>query len=255
MIMIGCLIQKIKSNVAIFGPWELILHIVIGGIIYFTLAYVFYKNLYISFVCILLSFVHVRSVASSKKRKKKAQIRGQFKDALYALSSSLSAGKSVESAFVKSLEDLKNIYDEKAIIMPFWSEIVNKISINIKVEEAVKEFALATSSEEISSFASALSIGMKSGGNLISILKDTIVSINEKIEVSNQLSILVTKRQYEQKILSYIIPVMILFFNVFSPEFLAPLYGNIKGQLIMTGALIMYIISSEIGKKIVAIEV
>ncbi len=172
------------------------------------------------------------------------------------MSSALSAGRSVEQAFVQSLEDLKLLYKEDTDIIIEWQSICYKLRMNETIESALSDFALRSDIEDIDNFTSVFVMAKRSGGNLIEIIGETSKLINEKIDIQKEIDVLIIQKQYEQKILSFIIPGMIVFFGLVSPDFLEPpLYTTVVGRGIMVIALIMYIVGGKIGKKIVTIEV
>lgn len=188
-------------------------------------------------------------------KERKVRLLLQFREAMYALASSLAAGRSVEQAFVQSLCDLKVIFHEDADILSEWSLIVERLRMNETIEAALMDFASRADVEDIHNFVSVFLMAKRNGGDLMRIIRDTTRIINDRIEIQEEINVLITQKRFEQRILSYIIPGMILFFNVTSPAFLQPLYTGMTGRLIMTFAMILYMISDIIGKKIVAIEV
>ncbi len=234
---------------------EIIKFSIFGAFYYFVLTYLFFKSFIVSFLSILLLFIFLKRMDEKKKKDMDLQLRSEFKEAIYSLSSSLGSGTSVERAFIKSYEDLKLIYDDNSYILPYWESIVKKISINIPLERCLEEFAKEVDLEEIKNFASIFSIGKNKGGNLLEIIRNAVATIGEKIDLNNELDILIASKKYEQKILSFIIPAMILFFDIFSPSFLQPLYISLSGRVVMLIAMLGYLMSIKIGEKIVDIRV
>jgi len=238
-----------------FTKLELAAHICLGCGYYFLLGMIFFKHLPLALLaCLLVSF-HLRVQKKQAIIKRKKHLLETFREAMYALASSLSAGKSVEQAFIASLNDLRSIYNEDEDIMKEWQRIVYKIGMNEPVSLAITDFSERADIEDIHNFNSVFIMAKQSGGNLTQIIKNTIKLINEKNDIQKDIDVLVAQKQYEQKILSYIIPGMILFFWVSSADFLEPLYTTLAGRAVMLLALGMYIVSGVIGKKIVTIEV
>lgn len=238
-----------------FTKSEYLSHIFLGSIYYFALGMIFFKYLPIAILAVGLTPIYMKSRRNEAIAKRKRELLESFREGVYTLSSSLSAGKSVELAFIASLKDLKLIYSEEADIIREWRLIVHKIAINETVTSAMLDFASRADIEDINNFTSVFVIGKEYGGNLTEIIRNTIKLINEKSEIQKDIDILVTQKQYEQKILSLIIPGMILFFWLTSGDFLEPLYTTLAGRVVMLVALALYSISGIIGKKIVKIEV
>ena len=234
---------------------ELIRHGLIGSMYYFILGMLFYQNVILAIgACLALPF-YVRDQRRQSSSRKQQKLKEQFREAIYALGSSLSAGRSVEQAFIQSLDDLKLLYDEDAMIVVEWSAIVHKVSTNETVESALEDFAGRTGLEDIMNFAGIFVIAKRTGGDLIHAIRSATDIINEKMDIQKEIDLLVTQKVYEQRILSYIIPGMILFFTLSSPDFLSPLYEGFSGRFIMSLALAMYLFSNQMGRRIIAIEV
>ena len=227
----------------------------IGWGYFFLLGMIFFQSLWVAIFSGFGSLWYLRSRQKALAEKRKKQLLLQFKEAMYALYSSLSAGRSVEQAFILSLGDLEILYDDHSDIIREWQGIADGLKTNETIDTLLMDFANRASLEDIHNFVSVFLLARRSGGDLLKIIKETNAVISEKIEVQQEIDILVSKRRYEQQVLSYIIPGMILFFTATSPEFLAPLYTSLQGRLIMLGALGMYLLSASLGRKIITIEV
>ncbi len=244
-----------KLKLRYLSKGEIVKYSIIGAAYYFVLTYLFFRSVSLSLISFSLFYIYLKKMDTRKKKDMDSQLRLEFKEAIYALSSSLGAGTSVERAFIKSYEDLNLVYGQNSYILTYWGELVKKISMNVPLEKCLEEMAEDSDLEEIKNFSSIFSIGKTRGGNLLEIIKNAVMTIGEKIDLNNELDVLIASKKYEQRILSFIIPSMILFFNLFSPTFLLPLYTSLKGRVIMLIAMIAYLMSIKIGEKIVDIRV
>lgn len=95
----------------------------------------------------------------------------------------------------------------------------------------------------------------RSGGDFHKIIATTIEHISDKIEVEREVQTVISAKKMEQKIMNVIPVFIILYLNLTSGEFLAPLYGNIFGISVMTGALGAYLAAIKISAKMTAIKV
>ena len=238
-----------------FTKSEFAKHLLMGAGYFFLMGMIFYQNFFLSLLAVTGTVFYVKEQRRRSIRGRKEVLLLQFREAMYALGSSLSAGRSVEQAFIQSYSDLKIMFDMDQDIMIEWQLIVHKMGMNASIEEALLDFAQRADIEDIHNFVGVFVMGRRSGGDLVHIIKESSQLINEKIEIQKEIDVLVTQKKFEQEILSYIIPGMILFFTVTSPNFLAPLYEGMAGRGIMTLALVLYMVSSRIGKRIVEIEV
>jgi len=238
-----------------YSKKEWIFHTLSGMGYYFIMGMIFFNHLVLASIASFGVYFHIKTQKTQSIKKRKHILREQFREAMYTLSSSLSAGRSAEQAFIQTLADLQTLYDQETDIIKEWTLIVKKLNMNETIESALEDFAIRSGVEDIHNFTSVFIMAKRTGGDLIRIIQETTHMINEKIEIQKEIDILVVQKQYEQKILSYIIPGMILFFQLTSPDFLGPLYETLIGRMVMVFALFLYILSRKIGEKIVNIEV
>lgn len=247
--------NNIFYNKCHYSKKEWTLHILGGMAYYFIMGMIFFNHIILASIACLGVYFHIKTQKSLSIKKRKHILREQFREAMYTLSSSLSAGRSAEQAFIQTLADLQTLYNHQTDIINEWTLIVKKLNMNETIESALEDFAMRAGMEDIHNFTGVFIMAKRTGGDLIRIIRETTYMINEKIEIQKEIDILVVQKQFEQKILSYIIPGMILFFQLTSPDFLGPLYETLIGRMVMVFALFLYVLSRKIGEKIVNIEV
>ena len=175
--------------------------------------------------------------------------------AMQTVTTSLTAGYSVETAFEDTLKELPLIYREDDMIVQEFRGIVSKLRMNQNLEELLQSLAVRSGIEDVRNFAEIFAIAKRSGGNLIAIIRNTIQSIGQKNETRKEIQVVLAAKKMEQNMMS-IIPCLILFYvQTVSPGFLDGMYHNPMGIAIMTAALAVYAGAVFWGRKIVDIEV
>ncbi len=193
--------------------------------------------------------------AKELMKEQKWRLNLEFRDGIAALAAALEAGYSAENAYEEAYKDLRQIYQEGALILREFSGIIHQIKMSIPVEKALYDFGERTGIEDIQSFSEVFHTAKRTGGDLIHIIKSTSSIISDKIEVKREINTLITGKRLEANIMK-LTPLLILFyFSVSSPDFLTPLYHNLSGVLIMTLFLFSYLGAYLLIDKIVAIEV
>ncbi|MCT4685998.1 type II secretion system F family protein [Vallitalea sp.] len=222
----------------------------------YILCILFYNNHIIAGILSLIGLLYPKYKKPQLIKKRKTELRLQFKEAIYALSSSLGAGKSIESSFKSVLSDLRILYPEPNtyIILEF-EYIVRKIEMNETIEDAIQDFASRASIDDITNFSNVFVTAKRTGGNIISIIRYTSNVISEKIEIHNEIEVLVSSKQFEHRILSLLVPGIIIYLQMSSPGYLEVMYSTITGRILMTVCLILFTVSYRVGKKITDIEV
>lgn len=174
---------------------------------------------------------------------------------LYYLGSSLSAGRSVESAFAQVYSSLKNIYpDDKSDIVRETEIILKRLRTNENIENILKDFANRSGIEEIHHFADVFSVCRRSGGNLIEVVRTTSRMISERIEIKQEIETNLAGKKQEQRILTLSPILMVIFISKMSGEFIQPLFSTEVGRVVMTISLLMIGIGIIISNRIMDIH-
>jgi tight adherence protein B len=218
-------------------------------------AYLFYENIFAAIL--LCPYLHFYIMEKSHQicMKKKRQMGRKFKDGMLAVSFALNVGYSMENAFKEAIGELKLLYGAHSDIVEEFSNIVRKVERNENIEDALEDYAVRSGIEDVKYFAEVFRYAKRSGGDLISIIRNTAGIISEKIEVYNEIQTVISGKKIEQKIMGMVLFGIILYLKVTAPEFIQPLYGNATGIVIMTICLGLYLISDYLAKRIIAIEV
>jgi len=218
-------------------------------------GYVFYKSIMLALVVGTIGIVFPRIRRQQLIRLRKMKLHLQFKQALSCLSSSMTAGKSIETAFREALEDLRLLYpDPSCYIVLEFSIICRRIENGEPIEAALKNFADRCRLEDVSSFSDVLLTCKRTGGNLIEVMKRTTAVINEKLEITQEISVMVAQKRFEARAL-LVAPLGIVAVLAFtSPEYMDPLYTT-KGHFIMSACLVFLTACFWITQKIMNIKV
>lgn len=226
-----------------------------GILLIFIISYLFYgKFLY----AILLSPYFIRYFKSWEMqiiKKKRQQFQEQFKEAIQSLSSALSVGYSVENAIREAWKDLQLIYKKDEKILKEFQYMNRQLEMNIPVETVLNELAARTNVDDVRLFVTVFAMAKRSGGDMISIIRNAANQISEKIDVKREIDTMMTAKRLEFQIMSVIPMGMICYLKISFPEFMDVLYGNLLGVFIMSICLLVYLAAYEIGKRIIEIEV
>ncbi|MGV8146188.1 MAG: type II secretion system F family protein [Alkaliphilus sp.] len=240
----------------IMNTQEKVVNILLAAFFIFVTGLIFYRSIFFSLMItpFALFYPKIRKKAIIKERRKTLTL--QFKDALYSISSSLSAGKSVENAFVDTLKDQQILHLQKdTYIIIELKHILAKVAMNQTIEETLEDFAKRSKIEDIKDFADVFIICKRTGGNLIDAIKNSSKIISEKIEFRQELNNLLAQKKFEQKLLSIIPVLLILTLSWAASDYMDPIFATPAGKIVMTIALILISVGHAISKKIIDIEV
>jgi tight adherence protein B len=247
---------NVDYDIYVMSKQERIVNICLAAIVIFVGAFVFYRSYIISAAIIPFAFLYPKIKVKEIIKRRKHNLNLQFRDLLYSLSASLMAGKSIESAFRTSFDDLSIQYPEQDTdIIREITYIVHRLEMNYTIEEAIIDFSNRARIEDIENFVNVFKVCKRSGGDLVQVIKSTTDIINEKIHIKQEIENLIAQRRFEQKVLSFLPFALVALINISAADFMAPVFTTIKGRIAMTIAVGLFVAAYFVSKKLMSIEV
>ena len=235
---------------------EKLICILTASIVIFAAGYIFYRSILLSLLLTPLSLLYPRVRTKEIIRKRKAELNLQFREALYSIASSLSAGKSVEIALRDSFLELSIQYpDAETDILIELRQINKRIEMNETTEEALADFAARSHLEDIFNFTDIFIICKRTGGNLVQVVKNTAEIISEKIDVKQEINVLLTEKKLEHKVLNLMPVLIVLMLSTSAEEFMTPVFTESLGRAAMTFSLMLFTAAYFISRRFMDIEV
>ena len=222
-----------------------------AAMVIFAVAFIFYRSIMLSALLVPLALLYPRLKTREIIAKRKKELNIQFKDMLYSLSSSISAGKTVEAAFREVLKDLSVLYPEPdTFILVEVRRIISRLEMNETIEAALSDLAMRAKLEDVENFASVFNISKRSGGNIVEVVKNTSAIINDRIEVGQEVDTMLAERKFEQKVLNIVPILMILLLSASAPDYMNPVFSTGAGRLTMSISIILLIAAWFISSKL-----
>ena len=218
-------------------------------------AWIFYRKL--AAFCLMqpLAVCMARNIKKRELYRKEQKLNGQFKDGLLAMAASLRAGHSAENAFQDAADELAFLYGPEEKITCEFKRVRARTAMNVPLEQAVRELADRCGLPDIQTFSEVFSAARRTGGELGRIILDTVQTIAGRLEVREEIETLLRGKQYEQKIMRAVPPLLLIYMDLTSPGFFSVLYGTLLGRGIMTGCLAVYLTAIWLAEKISDIRV
>lgn len=225
----------------------------VGVTVFFGLF--FYKSFKAIPFMLPVGIFYLTGLEKRRKKRKKEQLRNEFKDAILSIAANLRAGYAVENAFRETLQEMKMLHGKESPICREFYKIVQGLVNGISIETLTEQFAERTGMEEIQEFADVFYIARRSSGNLTEIIYETAEMIGEKIEVEKEVQVLISAKRFEQNIMSVIPFMLICYVSAASKGYFDPLYETSAGKAIMTVCLVIYVTAYMLGRRITEIQV
>jgi tight adherence protein B len=222
----------------------------------FGATYVFYRSVAASALLSPLGLLYLPQRRRQQIGRRREQLKQQFRDMLYSLSSSLMAGKAMEYALMEARGDLEILYpDPDTLMIREIDVILRKASMNESVESALMDLAERSGIEDIESFCNVVSICRRTGGNLVDIVKNTTNILGDKLEIKNEIDVLLAQRRFEGKVLNVMPIFLILILSAAAGEYIEPVFTTAVGRIVMSAAVALILLSWLVSAKIMDIDV
>ena len=157
------------------------------------------------------------------------------------------AGYSLENALGIAEGDMNLIYNPKEEICRKVMELRQKLQIGTPVWKAFQEYAVCVEIEEAEEFAEVLRIQQRTGGDLIRTIRKAAERLQQSLALQQEIETTLSEKQLEQRIMTLMPSIMLLYMRLMNGAYLAPLYAGLGGAVIMTVAL-----AANIGADVLA---
>ena len=225
-------------------------------VITISISYLLYK----SFVFIFLTpltyhFLNIAITNMNEKRLKK-KFKNEFKDFLYALSGSFSTGRHLVEALHEVNESLGKMYGNDSQIMTELNTILLQLKLTGYDEiKVLEDFKKRKTVEDVVDFVEMYKSCRDTGGDFAGVLSKGANMIAEKITIDREIEAITYQKKIEGRVIGSMPAILLIFLNIFSPDYILPLYSGLSGHIIMTFALALTIFAFAMIERITNIEI
>lgn len=217
-------------------------------------SYFFYRSYLAVFLLSPLSYLYRKHRKKQLIRFKTERLEQQFKETILAVQTNMQAGYSIENAFMESYQDILKIYGENSEMSQELQIICTGMRNGKTLEILLQDLARRCPDSEIAEFAEVYSIACKTGSRWNEVIMNTVSLIREKIEIKEEIEILIHGRKVENRVMCMIPFFILIYMDITSPGYFDILYHNILGVLIMTVCMVVYILAYLLAEKVTEVK-
>ena len=203
-----------------------------------VILYIYYHLLLVAVAGgLVISFFQEKNYAKSVARKRKNQLRLQFKEFLELITISISggSGRSMENAIIESVKDLELIYNEKSDIVREIRLIVSDYeSAGIPMSKGFRELGDRSEIDDIVSFAAVYATIDGKTSDFGFIIRQTHDIIKDKTEITMEIETTITSAKSEAYMMLVLPILLIVVMSVMGSDFLGALFTTLTGRLAAT---------------------
>lgn len=236
-----------KENALFYG---------VSGAVALLVALLFYRNILFGAVIIpFLPRLKKFAVEILKERRRREYLM-QFKDFLFIVATSIGAGRSMKDSIEEAIPRMVDIYDEDALLVREMKLVHQRIEHGNEDDvDVLADLAALSGQEDVIDFVTIYATCKITGASLIRAMNQAAMVIIDKMTIEREIRELIRRKEQEGLIILLAPVVVILFLNLASPDYIAPMYETIRGRLIMTGMIGANIGIYELVQRIVKVKI
>ena len=175
-----------------YGSWhftrrELLLNCAVYAGLDLLIAMLFYRSL---LAALLFSpglplFLKMRKKDLLEQRR--LEILRQFTTGMQLVNASLQAGYAIENAWKEALNELRKIYEPDSFIVTEFRYIILQTSLNVPIEGLLLDLGRRSHVDDVRNFAEVFQTAKRTGGDLMSIIRNTVSAIQSKNETRQEI--------------------------------------------------------------------
>ena len=202
------------------------------------LGLLFYRSLLLACPFLLLAKPGEKLYCVRRARQRRLQLQEGFRDALYTISASVAAGRSMPAALADAAEQAAASWGQEADITRELQDIVGVYhGVHGDAAELMTDLGKRSGLPEIAQFASSYSICSQCGGDLEDVCMKSAEILLDKLAFRSETESLMAQKQLDIALLVCLPLLMLLFLNFASYSYISVLYTTAAGRLLMTACL------------------
>lgn len=185
-------------------------------------------------------------------RKKRTQIKEEFREMMVMVSGNLNAGYSLENSF---LQVSKTNATEWKLMDRELERIENGLSYSKRIETLLLDMGKRWEITEIVNFARLIEVAKQYGGNIPMLIRQMTTNFADVQETEMEIQTVIAAKRMEGTIMLLVPFGILLMLRLINPTYIQVIYESIAGRIWMTICLIVIILCKLWIEKIVRIEV
>ena len=191
----------------------------------------------------------VRSLIARRAEKQRHLFAEQLPDNLQVISSALRAGHSLSSALAVLVEDCSEPSRRE------FRRVVADERLGAPLDETLVDVARRMQSRDLEQVALVAALQRETGGNTAEVLDRVAETVRGRFELRRLVRTLTTQGRMSRWVLSLLPVGLLLVMSALNPGYVAPLFTNPAGRVLLVLGAVMIVTGSLVIKRIVNIKV
>lgn len=218
------------------------------------LGLLFYRSLLPALLCIPLARSGEKHWALHKAGLRRERLLTGFKDALYSISTAISAGRQLPDAVRDAAKFVADTHGADSDIARELGRIAHHYTASrSELESLLGDFGNRSGLEEIRQFARICSVCRQTGADLEHVALQAAGLILQRIHFRREVQMLTAQKKLDTGLLVLLPLFVLLFLNGCAPEYLAVMYSTAIGRVLMSGCLALIFAALYISVRMIEV--
>jgi tight adherence protein B len=207
------------------------------------------RNPAIAWAALVIGAFIPYSVASYRRQKRFEKIEELFPEAIDTVARAVRAGH----AFTTALEMISNEVSEP--LASEFRQLYEEQKFGMPVRDALMNLTERVPLVDIKFFVTAVMLQRETGGNLAEILDNLSYVIRERFKIQRQVRVHTAQGRLTMALLMAMPPVVVVVLELFSPDFVSPLFHDRIGHILVVSSIALQTIGYFVIRRIIRIQV
>src|ERR1700682_3209264 len=221
----------------------------VSALAFAAIAFIAGGNLLFGWAGALLGFFIPYAYASHMRTKRFQKFEEKFPEAIDTLARAVRAGH----AFTTALEMIANEVSEP--VAGEFRQLYEEQKFGLPVRDALLNLAERIPLVDVKFFVTAVMLQRETGGNLAEILDNLSYVIRERFKILRQVRVHTAQGRLTMFLLMGMPPTVVAILQVFSPEFVYPLFHDPIGHALLVVSLSLQTMGYFVIRRIIRIQV
>ena len=196
----------------------------------------------------VLTFMLMSRIMTSRKRKREAFFESRMLDFLVLVCNNLRSGFALPNSIDTAAKSIGGVLGAEFNIM------LSEYRLGMELSEAIRRMNKRVDSENLQLFSATVSIAIRTGSSISSVLERLILTIRKRNDISDKLAALTAQFRFEATVMALFpfLALVVLFF--IDPELMAPMVTTLVGWVTIGCIIVLEMIGFFILKKICTVQ-
>ena len=225
---------------------------VIAASVVFAVLLIMEINVFATFAAAVavgvLLFLLMNRIMTGRRRKRQAFFENRMLDFLVLVCNNLRSGFALPNSIDTAAQSIGGVLGAEFNIM------LSEYRLGMELGEAIRRMNKRVDSENLQLFAATVSIAIRTGSSVSTVLERLIFTMRKRNDISDKLAALTAQFRFEATLMAFFPFIAFVVLYLIDPDLMAPMVTTVAGWVTIGCIIVLEMIGFIILKKICAIR-